>query len=842
MKSMLKIYILVLFLVNSGTAQVTGLSGWNIFVDPGHSQRENMGAYGYSEAERNVRAALALRNVLMETTDIDTVFLSRTNDQQQVSLSQRSSLANSLGTAWFHSIHSNAPSTTKNSTLLLWGQYYTNEEKVPNGGKAMSDIMVDILTRGMRTDTDGSWGDCSFYSRFTTPCSPSFPGPWLHVNRQTTMPSELSEAGFHTNPVQNQLFMSDRWRKLEAMTYYWTILKYHEIERPFVGIVTGIIRDLESQQPVNGAIVNIGGQLDTTDTYESLFYKYSNDPDLLRNGFYYIDNLPNEDLQIIVGADGYYGDTLQVNPSDTFFTFKDINLINKVPPYMVESTPANGDTNVPAWNDILLKFSRKMDRASVEANLVIEPDVERGYLWSGGETRLLIRSDTLQYQTNYTITIDSSATDKYGHPFDGNADGVGGDDFVLTFKTGTEDRDAPVVENFYPQQDAERVYPYDIINLTFDERINFATVSEDILKLKRLATGTFVSGVFDHYEINNQSVLNFFPFEQFMPGERYITRLFPGIQDVFGNEMSGYTTFSFETLNNNFEITEIDAFEINVNNNWWNPSGSGSTTGIVPDSTYRAENNNIVNLLSESRTSLELNYGWDTNANSWLIRMYLTDSQPKNVHFTKDYVLQAYVFGDGSGNQFRFCLDDKVPNYLAANHEVSPWFTIDWIGWKLVSWDMSVDGTGSWLGDGNLDGTLRFDSIQLTYVPGSAQFGTIYFDDLHIAEKLPTGVIENTTSTVIDGFELKQNYPNPFNNSTTIPYTIHNKVKNVRLLIFNSLGQKVTTFENLNTNPGNYQVNWSVNDDYNKNLTSGFYYYELQVDGRAITKQMIYLK
>lgn len=30
--------------------QVTGLSGWNIFLDPGHSQDENMGIYGYSEA------------------------------------------------------------------------------------------------------------------------------------------------------------------------------------------------------------------------------------------------------------------------------------------------------------------------------------------------------------------------------------------------------------------------------------------------------------------------------------------------------------------------------------------------------------------------------------------------------------------------------------------------------------------------------------------------------------------------------------------------------------------------------------------------------------------------
>jgi hypothetical protein len=34
--------------------------------------------------------------------------------------------------------------------------------------------------------------------------------------------------------------------------------------------------------------------------------------------------------------------------------------------------------------------------------------------------------------------------------------------------------------------------------------------------------------------------------------------------------------------------------------------------------------------------------------------------------------LQVYVFGDGSGNKFRFAVDDNMPVESAANHEVSP--------------------------------------------------------------------------------------------------------------------------------------------------------------------------
>ncbi len=145
-------------------AQVTGLAGWNIFLDPGHSQRENVGAYGYSEAERNLRVGLRLREMLLNETDIDTVYISRTNDQQQVSLTQRTDFANRVAAAWFHSIHSDAGDPSANSTLLLWGQYYNGQEKYPRGGKAMSDIMVGLLTKGMRTTTRGSIGDCSIYN------------------------------------------------------------------------------------------------------------------------------------------------------------------------------------------------------------------------------------------------------------------------------------------------------------------------------------------------------------------------------------------------------------------------------------------------------------------------------------------------------------------------------------------------------------------------------------------------------------------------------------------------------------------------------------------------------
>ena len=101
----------------------------------------------------------------------------------------------------------------------------------------MSAHMIEILTQGMRIETSGSWGDCSFYF-WSDYCSNSG-GPYLYVNRNTNMPSELSEEGHHSNPEQNQLAMNEEYKRMLAYLLYWSLLEYHNIERPDVGKLAG---------------------------------------------------------------------------------------------------------------------------------------------------------------------------------------------------------------------------------------------------------------------------------------------------------------------------------------------------------------------------------------------------------------------------------------------------------------------------------------------------------------------------------------------------------------------------------------------------------------------------
>ena len=52
-------YLIYFFLIlGIHNAQVTGLDGWDLFIDPGHSQDENMGINGYSEAKEVLQVSL----------------------------------------------------------------------------------------------------------------------------------------------------------------------------------------------------------------------------------------------------------------------------------------------------------------------------------------------------------------------------------------------------------------------------------------------------------------------------------------------------------------------------------------------------------------------------------------------------------------------------------------------------------------------------------------------------------------------------------------------------------------------------------------------------------------
>ncbi len=96
--------------------------------------------------------------------------------------------------------------------------------------------------------------------------------------------------------------------------------------------------------------------------------------------------------------------------------------------------------------------------------------------------------------------------------------------------------------------------------------------------------------------------------------------------------------------------------------------------------------------------------------------------------------------------------------------------------------------------------------------------------------------IENENIRLPKGIEFGQSYPNPFNSLTVINYYLPNKC-NIKLEVYNSLGQRVATLVNASQTAGNHQVQFEGN-----NLTSGVYYYRIEADGFVQAKKMLLLK
>jgi hypothetical protein len=98
-----------------------------------------------------------------------------------------------------------------------------------------------------------------------------------------------------------------------------------------------------------------------------------------------------------------------------------------------------------------------------------------------------------------------------------------------------------------------------------------------------------------------------------------------------------------------------------------------------------------------------------------------------------------------------------------------------------------------------------------------------------------SNVIEVNTNTISE-FLLNQNYPNPFNPSTVITFTIPERT-NVRLTVYNILGEQVAKLVNEMKEAGSYQVDFNAS-----NLSSGIYIYKLEGGNFISTKKMMLVK
>ncbi|MCI0698634.1 choice-of-anchor J domain-containing protein [candidate division KSB1 bacterium] len=130
------------------------------------------------------------------------------------------------------------------------------------------------------------------------------------------------------------------------------------------------------------------------------------------------------------------------------------------------------------------------------------------------------------------------------------------------------------------------------------------------------------------------------------------------------------------------------------------------------------------------------------------------------------------------------------------------------------------------------------------HVANTSVEGDALFLDLVEVTSMVTAINERLEGR--SHFQLYQNYPNPFNPETTIRYNMPFKGQAL-LAIYDLTGRRVAQLEAGVKNAGEYVIRWDGRDSAGNSVTSGIYFYRLEVKSSngavvVLTKKLALVK
>ncbi|MCF7903302.1 MAG: Ig-like domain-containing protein, partial [Candidatus Marinimicrobia bacterium] len=531
--------LVVFFTLSPVTLWAQSLDGYSFCLDPGHGPgNPNVGPTGLHEYVINMRASRTLSDMLY-TVNADTVILTRNESTpNDPTLSQREQIANSNNVDWFHSVHHNATGWPENPsvryTLVLYSQ---NGDETPlnPGSEAMSPLISQRIYQGLRTSDFRVFGDYNFYG------SPNY----LGVLNDLTMPSELSEATFHDHPGEEAKLYNPDFTRMEARGIFYGMLDYFTSANYWNGVISGIITDSDSGEPLDSVRVTLtpGDSVHYTDNHHS--------------GYYAFHNLVPGQYVVSIEKENYVSltETLQVHPG--IYDFADFSTGSTAPPEIIATTPTDSSTGFGIWENLSLTFSRPMNRASVEQAVCLcttgdTMDVQ--FTWDATSENVTLNPlGALLSDTWYELSIDTTATDLFGHPLVQNPSGP------ITFQTAfTFDQMVPI--GLSPTEQEENVPLHSTISITFSRPlaggVNYANTMVILSdNFRRINGRVDVDSAGDGVE----SVLTLIPDAPLQTNRSYTATLMSSISDTGGMTMDSHFTWTFHATDRSFQTTRLDS-------------------------------------------------------------------------------------------------------------------------------------------------------------------------------------------------------------------------------------------------------------------------------------------
>ncbi len=283
--------------------------------------------------------------------------------------------------------------------------------------------------------------------------------------------------------------------------------------------------------------------------------------------------------EIVWNSTNHISDTMIFNPFDNFNTSTDYNVtingtvakdncgsylsggvdfiwnfttepVDDDPPQVIGNIPQSGQTDVDINTEIEMRFNENMDMDSVNNSFSYTDSTttwdksDGNVTWNMGKDKFTFKPTmSLYYGRTYTVTLDASvATDASGISLDGDRNGVGGDDYSLSFTTEIiPDNIPPTVVDESPTGSSVPVTENIVIG--FSELMDESSVQSAF----HFTDGTTVWQEGDGIFVWNGEEVTFIPDSDLRYGANYTVTITQSAMDRSSNHMTSDHSWSFTT-------------------------------------------------------------------------------------------------------------------------------------------------------------------------------------------------------------------------------------------------------------------------------------------------------
>jgi len=220
-----------------------------------------------------------------------------------------------------------------------------------------------------------------------------------------------------------------------------------------------------------------------------------------------------------------------------------------------------------------------------------------------------------------------------------------------------------------------------------------------------------------------------------------------------------------------------------------------------------AEYSDSADLLLEKTLGIR----WTANAPSLLVVGFPGDPIGEGVN---------YSFSGGAGNQASKDRFEFVPGSSGAPTKT--------LYHKFLRSDTTMLAGARIVGPGQTWSAV-FYGFGLEGLAGD-RMDSLLARSLRYFEQTVTSAVRSGDAYAPVTFELLQNYPNPFNPSTTIQFSLPVRAA-VTVTVYDIGGRRVRSLLEEERDAGRHSILWDARDDRGQEVSSGVYFYRLEVSG-----------